>query len=636
MTTYIPSFDASDIDTPAGMTAAVGIGAISGIPSLGTGLAGAVYAPGDAIRSLADLLAIIGAQDPDLTFTSTEVFYMARHSDTSVSEFLRDDANSLSADGSGIKMGPSGITLNGYVYIPPGTHAITVYADDGFAMSLGGVEFSSADGVTHGAAVTRVAEFDGGLYAVDLAYYDAYSSMALGLAIDGLPVDQSAFYETTDDFSNPPADVPLVPVAEYHPSYFLGEDSLETPVDGNGTEGRDVIDGKGADDLLIGGGGDDELRGGYGNDQLLGGDGNDVLDGGRGSDLLDGGAGDDLLISRSDAGEQRIGQLAIGVATRDDPDGEVDADRQKLSAYLGQPLVGDDLLIGGEGRDTFLISPQINAKADIIAQHIEDDGSIDWSGGGIAGENNELHDHWVDSFGIDVVADYNAEEDSIAVIGHTATVHITYADVWGDEAEESIITVISNQGGGGGAHTQDLIGQLIVHGDRVEVGDIQTDAGVTYGIVEGLDDVTEALFPKGDLKQTEIGGEIVFGYDTRDALGGLGAVTGMPSEHFDNPFFSEALLVTPVHLDEPELTRDPFEQLGTIAVAGEDNTAPGSEKAATAVGDHIAPDEAPEPDGLPGALAYWSLAAGEDGVFDDARGGPEVRAYTLYENQALL
>ena len=116
-----------------------------------------------------------------------------------------------------------------------------------------------------------VAEFDGGLYAVDLAYYDAYSSMALGLAIDGLPVDQSAFYETTDDFSNPPADVPLVPVAEYHPSYFLGEDSLETPVDGNGTEGRDVIDGKGADDLLIGGGGDDELRGGYGNDQLLGG-----------------------------------------------------------------------------------------------------------------------------------------------------------------------------------------------------------------------------------------------------------------------------------------------------------------------------------------------------------------------------
>ncbi len=636
MTTYIPTFEPGVVDTPAGMTTAVALGGFSGIPGSGTGLAGAVYAPGDPIRSLADLAAIIGAQDPDLTFTSTEVFYMARHSETSVAEFLRDDANSLSGDGTGIEMGPAGITLSGFIYIPPGTHAITVYADDGFALSLGGVEFAAADGVTHGESVTRVAEFDGGLYAVELAYYDAYSAMALGLAIDGLPVDQSAFYQSVEDFTDPPADVPLVPVAEYHPSYFLGEETLETPVDGNGTEGRDVIDGKGADDTLIGGGGDDELRGGYDNDQLLGGDGNDVLEGGRGSDLLDGGAGDDLLISRSDAGEQRIGQLAIGAPTRPDPDGEVDPDRQKLTAYLGQPLIGDDLLIGGEGRDTFLIAPQINAKADIIAQHIKDDGSIDWSGGGIAGENDEVHDHWVDSFGIDVVADYNAEEDTIAIIGHTATIHITYADVWGDEAEESIITVISNQGGGGGAHTQDLIGQLIVHGDRVELGDVQTDAGVTYGIVDDITGLPEALFPKGELKMTEIEGQTVYGYDTRDDQGNLGPVTANPAAYFDNPFFTEDMLVTPVHGDEAELTRGPFDQLGTIAVAGEDNTAPGAAKAATANDDMIAPDAAPAPEGLQGALAYWTLAGGADGVFDDARGGQELRAYTLYENQALL
>ena len=65
------------------------------------------------------------------------------------------------------------------------------------------------------------------------------------------------------------------------------------------------------------------------------------------------------------------------------------------------------------------------------------------------------------------------------MIGHTANVYVTYEDVMGDDALESIINVVSNQHGGGGAHDLDLIGQIIVHGDLVDVDDIQTDDGVT-------------------------------------------------------------------------------------------------------------------------------------------------------------
>ena len=102
----------------------------------------------------------------------------------------------------------------------------------------------------------------------------------------------------------------------------------------------------------------------------------------------------------------------------------------------------------------------------------------------------------MDSFGIDTIADYVAGEDHIAVIGHTANIEVQNVDLDGDGDEESIITVYSQQGGGGGAHTQDLIGQIIVHGDAVEAEDIVTDAGVFFGIVDTLN--TQAGDRRGD------------------------------------------------------------------------------------------------------------------------------------------
>ncbi len=638
-----PFFDPSSPDTPANMDPTVSIGSITDVPSVGTGLSGQVFIPeeGQGLWSIGKLLELIATSSADQTFTATELLYKGKNSQTTLEQFLGDDAASLSGDGS-VEFGPTGLQLNGFLYIPEGVHEISVASDDGFLLNIGGVNFSSFLGGRGTDETARVAEFEGGLYEVELFYFDGGGGQSLSLLMDGLPVDQSAFYQSVDDFGNPPADVATIPVADYHPSYFVGEESLEGPVEGEATDGADVITGMGSDDTIMAGAGDDHVLGGYGDDMIFGEDGDDVLDGGRGSDIVDGGAGNDLLVSRSDAGEQRIGQLAVGMPTRDDPDNEVNNELQKLKGYEDQPLHGDDVLIGGEGEDVFLISPQLNGKLDIIEKHVKADGSINWAG--VAGENDELHDHWTDSHGIDIIADYVAGEDKIAVIGHTANVYVTHEDVIGDDALESIVTVISNQHGGGGAHAMDLIGQIIVHGDLVEADDIQTDDGVTYGIVEGYEDVAEALFPQGDLKESVIDGETYRGYDTRSPTEGanmqtgngagttdLGAVTGNPGEAFENANFSEDMLGGGSSEEEGYIeTRAPFDQLGSVEVAGVSET--GNNNANT-----MGPD-APEVSGLPGALGFWSFGDGVDGTYgdDSANAGNAIKSYTLYENQALL
>jgi len=200
---------------------------------------------------------------------------------------------------------------------------------------------------------------------------------------------------------------------------------------------------------------------------------------------------------------------------------------------------GDDILDGGDGADTFLFNPQINAKRDIILEHVNDDRTINWAG--VAGENNELHDHWVDSWGIDMIADYDASEDSIAIVGHTVAPEVEHKliDTDGDGVLDdavSVITVYSNQHGGSGGHTRDLIGQIVVHGDLVDAESILTNASVTHGIVETVDEIHEVINPAGTLKTSmlEDGTEII-GYDTRDDKGYLGVIIENPEEFIDNP-----------------------------------------------------------------------------------------------------
>ena len=189
-----------------------------------------------------------------------------------------------------------------------------------------------------------------------------------------------------------------------------------------------------------------------------------------------------------------------------------------------------------------MFNPQLNAKRDIILEHVNDDRTIDWAN--VAGENNELHDHWADSFGIDFIADYRADEDTIAIIGHTAKFEVehrlidTDGDGEGDEAI-SVITVISQQGANGGAHDQDLIGQIVVRGDLVNPDDVVNQTKVTHGIVDTVDQIQEALAPSGETKISTLSdGSEHIGYDTRDEAGNLGEVVSNPELFSDNPFLN--------------------------------------------------------------------------------------------------
>lgn len=260
----------------------------------------------------------------------------------------------------------------------------------------------------------------------------------------------------------------------------------------NGTANADFLNGLIGDDTLNGNAGNDELQGYYGNDVLNGGAGNDLLDGGHGEDIVNGGDGDDFIISRADAREPNITNVPF--RDEEDPLGELDAATGKL--YPNQPIPADDVLTGGAGADTFYFQTLINAKDRYLEKHTQDNGDIRWHG--VAGENDKLHDHWVDGIGNDVITDYSRTEgDKIIIEGHTTEIlDITHHDENGDGVMDySKIHLYSDQGNNGGAHQYDLLGTIKVYGDLLRDGEVETDAGVAYGIVKNIDGLDEAIKP---------------------------------------------------------------------------------------------------------------------------------------------
>ncbi|MEO1392543.1 MAG: hypothetical protein AAFV90_06505 [Cyanobacteria bacterium J06634_5] len=192
-----------------------------------------------------------------------------------------------------------------------------------------------------------------------------------------------------------------------------------------------------------------------GDDVLRGRAGNDVISARNGNDRLNGNAGDDLLISYSDAGEPAV--LGKQVVNKNEP----------LKA-------SNDRLRGGAGADTFMWINELDAKPKFLKKHTQKDGRIDGANNALAGENNNSHDHWVESIGDDVVADFNLEQgDKIVIKGHTAENYKIEK-----KGNSFILSLRSNQGNAdqnnpNGAHDGDLIGTIKLRGAAAKYSEQQ-------------------------------------------------------------------------------------------------------------------------------------------------------------------
>lgn len=195
---------------------------------------------------------------------------------------------------------------------------------------------------------------------------------------------------------------------------------------------------------------------------------------GEGETTFKGGDGTDIILVLADSKEPNPAQT-------NGTDGRV------TSIIPNQ----NDVIYGGGGGDVFRFRPLIDAKPEIQDKHRRDDGSVNWAA--VAGENDNVHDHWVKSIGHDIIMDYNKEEgDRIQIIGHTIEIAAVV-----QRDDYTLIQMRSQQGNNGGAHDEDLIGEIYVYGDPVERNDIRTIAGVTYG-VDQLDNPIRAKRAKAN------------------------------------------------------------------------------------------------------------------------------------------
>lgn len=251
-----------------------------------------------------------------------------------------------------------------------------------------------------------------------------------------------------------------------------------------GTRGSDTINGDDTANVLVDRG---EWTDRGNADTFNGNGGDDKIRTHWGKDTVDGGAGNDLLVSRSDAGEPVVAQARANGTTY----------------YTGQPFnssVSDDTLTGGTGADTFFFRLDLNARPDIIAKHVHDFSenhdhagesdysNIDWHG--VTGENGDSHLHWVDSIGTDTITDYKkSENDVIRIEGHTVEIKNFTSEDLGNGQFKTTIELFSNQNGNG-SHDGDNVGTIIVFGEQLMQGDIQTDAGATHGSFGNIDEIT--------------------------------------------------------------------------------------------------------------------------------------------------
>jgi Ca2+-binding RTX toxin-like protein len=135
------------------------------------------------------------------------------------------------------------------------------------------------------------------------------------------------------------------------------------------SDGNDVVIGGSGDDILFGGEGDDFILGGAGGDTIDAGNGNNYVNGGDGRDSIYGGDGRDVLFGGNDNDEIFGGDgddIISGGAGADYIQGDDSSAGDETVVGNLYFVTSDDLILGGEGNDTFVIGSESNATGVII------------------------------------------------------------------------------------------------------------------------------------------------------------------------------------------------------------------------------------------------------------------------------
>lgn len=169
----------------------------------GTGLTGAVYDRTGSFNDINDLLAQTVTQTtPTRSFMANRVDFGAFEGEMTLGAFF-DDAATLTNGGAATDMSTIGLRLSGYVWIPSGSHIINVQSDDGFQLALGGEVVSSFSGGRGFEGTSRQIDFGaGGLYKIDLYYYENSGDQGLRLEMDGKVIGPQYFFRSVADYQD--------------------------------------------------------------------------------------------------------------------------------------------------------------------------------------------------------------------------------------------------------------------------------------------------------------------------------------------------------------------------------------------------------------------------------------------------
>lgn len=140
--------------------------------------------------------------------------------------------------------------------------------------------------------------------------------------------------------------------------------------------GNDIIDGGAGNDIIFAGPGDDTVFGGDGDDAIKGEQGNDTISPDKGDDVVDAGPGDDTILATATTGsgapaQQQASQTTSNLASTYET---TPSPQSNLVSTSPTETDGDDILDGGEGIDTYDISPTTaNAKVNLGAHTAHSD-----------------------------------------------------------------------------------------------------------------------------------------------------------------------------------------------------------------------------------------------------------------------